>query len=103
IPVIDLEIKAVFTNTTPVDTYRGAGRPEATYQIERAMDLVASRLSMDPVEVRRRNYVKSSSFPYTSAAGLIHDSGDYEANLERALHNAGYGDPRQLQAELRRA
>jgi len=101
IPVVDLEIKAVLTNTTPVDTYRGAGRPEATYQIERAMDLVARRLSMDPAELRRRNYVKSSSFPYTSAAGLTHDSGEYEASLERALHNAGYGDLRQRQAELR--
>jgi aerobic carbon-monoxide dehydrogenase large subunit len=101
IPVVDLEVKAVLTNTTPVDTYRGAGRPEATYQIERAVDLVARRLSLDPAELRQRNYVESSAFPYTSAAGLMHDSGDYEANLERALQNAGYADLRQRQAELR--
>lgn len=66
IPVVDLQVRLAFTNTTPVDTYRGAGRPEATYQIERAIDLVARRLSIDPADVRRRNFVDRESFPYRS-------------------------------------
>ena len=73
----------VFTHTTPTDAYRGAGRPEATYVIERTMDALAAELGMDRVELRRKNFIEE--FPYTMASGLTIDSGDYHASLERLL------------------
>jgi aerobic carbon-monoxide dehydrogenase large subunit len=75
----------VFTNTTPTDAYRGAGRPEATYVLERTMDALARELDLDPVELRRRNFVKE--FPHTMASGLTIDSGDYEATLDKLLEH----------------
>lgn len=80
----------VFTTRTPTDAYRGAGRPEATYAIERAMDELAAEVGLDPVEVRRRNWIRHEEFPYTSIAGLTYDSGNYEAATEKALALFGY-------------
>jgi carbon-monoxide dehydrogenase large subunit len=82
-PAIYCEVQAVFTNTTPVDAYRGAGRPEATYLIERTVELAARELKIDPAELRRRNFIRS--FPYASPVGLTYDTGDYEATLNRVL------------------
>jgi carbon-monoxide dehydrogenase large subunit len=83
IPNYGVTFTGVFTNTTPTDAYRGAGRPEATYVLERTMDALARELGMDPLELRRRNLVKE--FPHTMASGLTLDSGDYEATLDRLL------------------
>ncbi|TWV55687.1 xanthine dehydrogenase family protein molybdopterin-binding subunit [Streptomyces misionensis] len=88
----------VFTTRTPTDAYRGAGRPEATFAIERIMDELAAELGLDPVEVRRRNWIRREEFPYTTIAGLTYDSGDYEAATDRALSLFGYDD---LRAEQR--
>jgi aerobic carbon-monoxide dehydrogenase large subunit len=93
------ECRGVFTNQTPTDAYRGAGRPEATYAIERAMDALARRLDMDPVELRRRNFI--TEFPATIASGLTIDSGDYHAALDRALEILDYDDVRREQADRR--
>jgi carbon-monoxide dehydrogenase large subunit len=101
IPVIDCLVYGVLTNTTPVDTYRGAGRPEATYLIERAVDLVARELGMDPAEIRLKNFIPPQAFPFTTAAGIMYDTGNYPANLRRALERIGYQEQRQRQAELR--
>jgi len=101
IPVIDCTVYGVLTNTTPVDTYRGAGRPEATYLIERAIDLVARELGMDPAAIRHKNFIPPQAFPFTTAAGIIYDSGNYPANLSRALERIGYQEQRKRQEELR--
>jgi carbon-monoxide dehydrogenase large subunit len=93
------ECRGAFTNQTPTDAYRGAGRPEATYAIERAMDALARRLDMDPVVLRRRNFI--AEFPATIASGLTIDSGDYHAALDRALEILDYDDVRREQAERR--
>ncbi|MFE9308825.1 xanthine dehydrogenase family protein molybdopterin-binding subunit [Streptomyces sp. NPDC088353] len=87
----------VFTTRTPTDAYRGAGRPEATYAIERAMDELAAEVGLDPVEVRRRNWIRHEEFPYVSIAGLTYDSGNYEAATEKALALFGYDDLRAEQ------
>ncbi len=81
---------AVFTTKTPTDAYRGAGRPEATYAIERAMDTLAYKIGMDPAELRRLNFIPKAAFPYPSAGGLVFDSGDYEPALDKALGHADY-------------
>ena len=94
-------MRGVWTNRTPRGIYRGAGRPEATLTIERAIDHLASEMGMDPAEVRRRNFIPEGSFPYKSAGGYTYDSGRYEANLDRLLEVAGYEDLRQQQAEAR--
>ena len=99
---IDGRLVGVFTNRTPTDAYRGAGRPEATYVIERVMDLVAQETGMDPADVRRRNLVTGAEQPYTSLFGFTFDSGDYVAGLERALQVAGYDDLRRRQSEARK-
>ena len=105
IPAIHCQVIGVYTNTGMVDAYRGAGRPEATYVIERAVDLVARELSLDPVEVRRRNFIPPDAFPYDPGilAGLSYDSGDYELALDRALEIVGYDDFRAEQEAARRA
>jgi aerobic carbon-monoxide dehydrogenase large subunit len=95
------ECTGVFTHTTPTDAYRGAGRPEATYAIERAMDALARELGRDPVELRRLNFMKE--FPTVIASGLTVDSGDYEAHLDRALELLDYEALRREQAERREA
>jgi carbon-monoxide dehydrogenase large subunit len=82
-PVIYSEIKAVFTNTTPVDAYRGAGRPEATYLLERLVDTAAREMKIDPAELRRKNFIRT--FPYQTPVALMYDTGDYDATLTRAI------------------
>jgi carbon-monoxide dehydrogenase large subunit len=94
-----VEVTGVFTNTTPTDAYRGAGRPEALYLIERMVDILAHRLHMDPAEVRRKNFIPSSKFPYATALGLTYDSGNYEAALDKALEMVGYRELRAEQAK----
>jgi carbon-monoxide dehydrogenase large subunit len=88
IPAVRVTLTEVFTNKTPTDAYRGAGRPEATYFVERAMDMLARELKMDPAELRRKNFIKPSQFPFATQTGAIYDSGDYEKALDLALKNA---------------
>jgi carbon-monoxide dehydrogenase large subunit len=99
IPNYGVTFTGVFTHTTPTDAYRGAGRPEATYVLERTMDALASELGMDPVELRRRNFVKE--FPHTMASGLTIDSGDYEATLDRLLEHLDLDSIRADQKDRR--
>lgn len=89
-PVIYCEVKAVFTNTVPVDAYRGAGRPEATYLLERIVQVAADQLGLDPTEIRRRNFIQPDQFPYQTPVALVYDTGDYEASLNKALDSADY-------------
>jgi carbon-monoxide dehydrogenase large subunit len=91
----------VFTTKTPTDAYRGAGRPEATFAIERMMDELAVEIGMDPMEVRRKNWIKHEEFPFTTIAGLTYDSGNYEAATDRAMELFGYDALRQEQANRR--
>jgi aerobic carbon-monoxide dehydrogenase large subunit len=91
----------ILTNRVSTDPYRGAGRPEATHLVERVVDLVAAELGMDPVEVRRRNFIPADAFPHPNNFGLVYDSGAYEKTLDRALENAGYEELRRRQRELR--
>ncbi|MFD0685545.1 xanthine dehydrogenase family protein molybdopterin-binding subunit [Actinomadura fibrosa] len=91
----------VFTTKTPTDAYRGAGRPEATYAIERLMDELAAELDLDPIEVRRRNWIGHGEFPYETIAGLTYDSGDYESATEKALQLFEYDKLRAEQADRR--
>jgi len=104
IPAIHCQTVGVYTNTGMVDAYRGAGRPEATYVIERAVDLVARELGLDPVEVRRHNFIPPDAFPYDPGilAGLSYDSGEYEKALDRALEIVDYDGFRAEQAAARR-
>ncbi len=92
------ETEVVVTSTTPVTAYRGAGRPEAAAVTERAVELFAREIGMDPVELRRRNLLRSSQFPYTTPTGLVYDSGDYEVLLDRVLDAAGYQQLRNEQS-----
>ncbi|HET6174531.1 MAG TPA: xanthine dehydrogenase family protein molybdopterin-binding subunit, partial [Gaiellales bacterium] len=101
IPKIESEFTSVVTNTTPVGPFRGAGRPEATQAIERAMDLFALEVGLDPVEVRRRNLFASDAFPLTTASGAQYDCGDYERALDLALEAAGYEALREEQRQRR--
>ena len=100
IPKVHFRAKAVATNTTVVSAYRGAGRPEATSLIERAMDMLALELGMDPAELRLRNLI-AGPFPFTTATGATYDSGDYRAALDRALAAAGYDELRREQKARR--
>ena len=89
-PAIRATLTEVFTNKTPTDAYRGAGRPEATYFVERAMDMLARELGMDPAELRRKNFIQPEQFPYRTQMGAVYDSGDYEKALDCALRVAGW-------------
>src|SRR5262247_2532898 len=89
IPAIYCEVDAVYTNTVPVDAYRGAGRPEATFVVERLMEIAARELGVDPVELRRKNFIKS--FPYQTPVIMTYDAGDYHGSLRKALEIADYG------------
>lgn len=102
IPAIQMNCTGVFTNKMSTDAYRGAGRPEATYLVERMMDCVAQALKMDPVELRRKNMPKPDEFPFATATGLFYDSGDYEKALDKALAMADYKKLRAEQAEARK-
>ena len=97
----DLSCTGVFTNTTPTDAYRGAGRPEATYVIERIMDELANELRMGPLELRRKNWIQHDEFPYTTVCGLEYDTGDYEKATARATELLGYDELRREQQERR--
>ena len=101
IPAISCEVFGSYTNTTPVDAYRGAGRPEATFLVERLVDKLAAEVSVDPVEVRRRNLIPKFDDGYDVAIGLNYDSGDYRGTLDVALREAGYYQIRQQQTQLR--
>jgi carbon-monoxide dehydrogenase large subunit len=103
VPVFGLRALGVFTNCTPVGAYRGAGRPEATFAIERAMDELAHELALDPAELRRRNFVAADEFPHDNGAGLVYDSGQYAAALDAALDLAGYDQVRSEQRRRRAA
>src|SRR5690348_14202287 len=89
-PAVYCEVKAVFTNTVPVDAYRGAGRPEATYVVERIVETAAHEMKLDPAELRRRNFVPKNAYPYQTPVALQYDSGDYFTTLEMALKAADY-------------
>ncbi len=91
-PAIYCEVKGIFTHTVPVDAYRGAGRPEASYLLERLVDVAARLTAIDKVELRRRNFISPDSFPYQTPVALQYDSGDYHACLDKALELAGYAD-----------
>jgi carbon-monoxide dehydrogenase large subunit len=102
IPAIHADVTAVFTHTTPVDAYRGAGRPEACYLIERMVDLSARQLGIDPAELRRRNFIPPDQFPYLTPVALQYDSGNYEPALDRALAMVDYTNLRIEQQRLRK-
>ncbi len=103
IPNVQFNARSIVTNTTPTVAYRGAGRPEATAAIERAMDLFAAEIDMDPVEVRRRNLIPADAFPFTTPTDTVYDVGDYETCLDRVLAAAGYDDLRAEQVRRRDA
>jgi carbon-monoxide dehydrogenase large subunit len=102
IPAIRVEITGVLTNKMATDAYRGAGRPEATYLVERAMDIVAAELKKDPADLRRKNFPKLSEFPYATPTGVIYDSANYPKSLDLALKLSGYTKLRQEQAKARK-
>jgi carbon-monoxide dehydrogenase large subunit len=95
----DFSCTSVFTNMTPTDAYRGAGRPEATYAIERSMDALASKMGIDPLELRRRNFIPKQKYPYTAFTGLVYDSGDHDAAASKAAEMVDYAGLRARQAE----
>jgi carbon-monoxide dehydrogenase large subunit len=102
-PAIFCNVRAVFTHTSPVDALRGAGRPEATYLVERVIDNAARELRMDPAELRRRNFIPKNAFPYQTPVALLYDSGDYGAALDIALKRSDYAGfaTRKKQSEAR--
>ncbi|MEP7306772.1 MAG: xanthine dehydrogenase family protein molybdopterin-binding subunit [Acidobacteriota bacterium] len=102
IPAIRVTVTEVFTNKTPTDAYRGAGRPEATYFVERAFDMLARQLKMDPADVRRKNFIQPDQFPYATQMGAVYDSGDYEKALDRALKNANWDELKQQRDAAKR-
>ena len=98
---VQMNLTAAFTNKMATDAYRGAGRPEATYLIERMIDVVAHDLDLDPLEVRRKNFIGKDAFPYETGTAVAYDSGDYTAALDKALEMADYEALREQQAKLR--
>ncbi len=101
-PLIYCNVKGVFTNTVPVDAYRGAGRPEATYSIERVVDKAAREMGIDPIELRRRNFVKPDQFPYQTPVAVVYDTGNYDATMDKAVEIAdvaGFEARRQESAQ----
>src|SRR5690606_27417968 len=97
IPNIAGTVYGVYTTTTPVDAYRGAGRPEATYLIERLVDTYARKIGMDPADVRRKNLIPKEKMPYTVATGIQYDSGDYHGAFDKAIELVGYRRIRERQ------
>ncbi|MBM4185715.1 MAG: xanthine dehydrogenase family protein molybdopterin-binding subunit [Gemmatimonadetes bacterium] len=102
IPNVKGTVIGAYTNTTPVDAYRGAGRPEATYLIERLVDCYARRIGMDPALVRRKNLIPADKMPYTVATGITYDSGDYHAALDKAMELIDYRGFRERQEKARK-
>lgn len=101
-PLIYVNVKAVFTNTVPVDAYRGAGRPEATFQLERVIDKAARELGIDPIEIRRRNFIKPDQFPYQTPVAVVYDTGNYDATMDKLIEIAdiaGFEKRRQESAK----
>ena len=101
IPTVDIEVHCVHTNTTPVAAYRGAGRPEPAYYLERLMEVIAARLKRDPIELRRRNFIPPDAFPYHTPTGKYYDSGAYDTALAKALALADYDTLRAEQRQRR--
>jgi carbon-monoxide dehydrogenase large subunit len=101
-PAIHCAVRAVFTHTVAVDAYRGAGRPEAAYLVERLVDLAARALNMDRAEIRRKNFIRPEEFPYASPVGLTYDVGNYHATLDLGLAHADYAGFEQRRAEARK-
>ncbi|MFB6155287.1 MAG: xanthine dehydrogenase family protein molybdopterin-binding subunit [Haloferacaceae archaeon] len=101
VPAAYVRTTGAFTNTAPLSAYRGAGRPEATYFIERLANTVARELDMDPAAFRRRNFIQPEQFPFETGLGRTYDSGDYEKTLSKALEMVGYDDFRERQREAR--
>jgi carbon-monoxide dehydrogenase large subunit len=100
-PAVYVEVRAVFTNTVPVDAYRGAGRPEATYLLERLVDIAAREMNMDRVEIRRRNFIPNDAFPYQTPVALQYDSGNYHATLDQALKAADWAGFEKRRADAK--
>src|SRR5438105_7309963 len=100
-PAIHVDVTAVFTHTTPVDAYRGAGRPEACYLLERMVDLSARELGMDPLEIRRKNFIPKEKFPYQTPVAVLYDSGNYAAALDKAPESFDYAAFRKEQEQAR--
>jgi carbon-monoxide dehydrogenase large subunit len=103
VPVVAVDVHGCLTNTTTTETYRGAGRPEAAYLIERTVDALAARLGADPVGIRKLNFIAPERFPHMNGVGFTHDSGEYAACLDKALELISYDEARRLQAEARAA
>jgi carbon-monoxide dehydrogenase large subunit len=101
VPACDITVTGALTTTTPVSAYRGAGRPEACFVIERLMDTAARALGLDPAEIRRRNFIPAERFPFKTATGQVYDSGNYQLALETALTAADYAGLRREQVERR--
>jgi aerobic carbon-monoxide dehydrogenase large subunit len=101
IPAIDIQITGVFTNKMATDAIRGAGRPEATYWIELTMDKLARELDMDPLELRRKNFIRKEQFPFETALGIVYDSGDYHGTLDKLMESFDVDAFRAEQASLR--
>lgn len=101
IPNVVVEVTGAFTNRVATDAYRGAGRPEATYLLERIVDRIAGELSMDPVDVRMKNFPEPNEFPFPTSTALTYDSGNYQQALQKALEMAGYRKLRSEQKKLR--
>ncbi len=98
-PNIHVEVSGVYTNTSPVDAYRGAGRPEATYVVERVVETAARELGVDPADLRRKNMIPPDAFPYETPVALVYDTGNYEASLDKALALADYAAIAERKAE----
>src|SRR5205814_10558715 len=98
---VDVSSRCVFTNTIPTSPYRGAGRPEANYVLEKLVDEAARVTGIDPVRLRRRNLIKRSAMPYKTAIGTTYDSGDFEAVLDEALALADYAGCKQRKREAK--
>jgi carbon-monoxide dehydrogenase large subunit len=96
------EVWGTLSNTVPVDAYRGAGRPEASYMLERLVDIAARELSMDPVELRRKNFIRKNEFPYQTPVALLYDSGDYDGLFDKVTSLAGYDQMRKDQEKARK-
>ena len=102
IPVIDVSVTGVYTNTVQVDAYRGAGRPEAAFLIEKLVDACAREMGIGPDEIRRKNFIKPEQFPYRTQTGRLYDTGDFDGHMTRAMERAGWNDfPNRLEASKR--
>ncbi len=102
-PLVYVNVKAVFTNTVPVDAYRGAGRPEATFQLERVIDMAAREMGIDPTEIRRKNFIKPDQFPYQTPVAVSYDTGNYHATLDKLLELSDFSgfDARRKESAAR--